>query len=215
MSSTKRALTLCGVLLLTSTSIYARKPLLSNDLLSERNKIQRQSVKNSNFARDLQGFKAPTGAAACAQTYNAEMNAANGALESCYAQAESDFNALSNSQLVQICGNKTMLQCYNDFINPKRRACANTYKLAKDAAIKKGFECVATVIHNEFCEKYAKQSDMLEGAAKSIEGCNIGDHSYDSHLNWCKNLAVSQRGEPKKHLDKRKRDVKACIDRLK
>lgn len=139
----------------------------SNSRASDRSKLKFIVVKNMEVSKIVAAKKAvkkvaiskmfssifskaklariPVG---CKHAYEIAVKFERDKLNKCLQAISAKWDSLSNSQIVQICGDKTMQQCYNDFVNVEKNKCSVPFlnKTSKLTSIY--IQCVKDGIHN-------------------------------------------------------------------
>ena len=85
----------------------------------------------------------------CKRTYDTDVRGAKAQLKKCLDGISAKWDTLSNSQLMQICGNKTMQQCYDDFVNAEKVKCSVPFLKKISELTIRYIQCVEKGIHKK------------------------------------------------------------------
>lgn len=113
----------------------------ARQLITAKKAVRKVSVSkmyNSIFGK-AKLARIPVG---CKAVYDIAVKAEKAQLNKCLQAIGAKWDGLTNSQLVQVCGNKTMQQCYDDFVNTEKNKCSASFlnKIAELTA--KYIKCV-------------------------------------------------------------------------
>jgi len=125
------------------------------------------------------------------------------------------FNALTNTQLVALCSNQTLQDCYDNYVLEKQTACDSTYNTAIESIAAKNQKCEERKAHHEDCKFFADASIQLQKASKGFVKCDMTHPTHENHLKYCHGLKPEEKSKWRGQLDQRKRRVHECVDALK
>jgi hypothetical protein len=151
----------------------------------------------------------------CKIDFLAQRSGLERTLATCIDKVNTDFDALTNSQLVSLCGSKPMQQCYEDYFNTGKKRCEDDYREKLTAAVAQLSECVATEKHVAKCPAFANSVSRLGNAAKELADCSFTAGSESELKSWCEGLTAGNRKQAGDKIEEGRRTVKACVEKIK
>ena len=78
----------------------------------------------------------------CKLAYDIAMKIERNKLNQCVKAINAKWDSLSNSQLVQMCGNKPLQECYDDFVRAEKWECFKVIRAKMEELMKKYKDCI-------------------------------------------------------------------------
>ena len=116
-----------------------------NKLTVNEIKTQKKAVRvippASMFNRTISKKKLPLIPSNCKELFKADYRRAKAKFNQCLAAINQKWDSLSNTQMVQLCGNNGMQECYVNFVDEEKKKCMNQFNGALAKLARKYKNC--------------------------------------------------------------------------